>query len=132
MKKSVQHLMGKIGIRELFAFPHGKLQGSTVLATNGKENMTVSQMLKSTAYLIRFIKDNFDVDENRYSVTIIFLKSVQLVLNNGSADKPTKEDAHIIIDVMHEIADIHAKSEGEKKLNEEIAAALSLLIETLK
>ena len=132
MQKSVQDIMEKIGIRELFAVPHGKLQGSTVLATNGKENMTVSQMLKSTAYLIRFIKDNFDVDENRYSVTIIFLKSVQLVLNNGSADKPTKEDAHIIIDVMHEIADIHAKSEGERKLNEEIAVALNLLIETLK
>ena len=132
MQKSVQDLMKKIGIKELFTVPHGKLQGSTVLATNGKENMTVSQMLKSTAYLIRFIKDNFDVDENRYSVTIIFLKSVQLVLNNGSADKPTKEDAHIIIDVMHEIADIHAKSEGEKKLNEEIAVALNLLIEALK
>ncbi len=132
MQKSVQHLMEKIGIRELFPVPHGKLQGSTVLATNGKENMTVSQMLKSAAYLIKFIKDNFDVDENRYSVTIIFLKSVQLVLNNGSADKPTKEDAHIIIDVMHEIADIHAKSEGEKKLNEEIAVALNLLIEALK
>ncbi len=132
MQKSVQHLMEKIGIRELFAVPHGKLQGSTVLATNGKENMTVSQMLMSAAYLIKLIKDNYDVDENRYSVTIIFLKSVQLVLNNGSADKPTKEDAHIIIDVMHEIADIHAKSEGEKKLNEEIAVALNLLIETLK
>lgn len=132
MQKSVQHLMEKIGIRELFAVPHGKLQGSTVLATNGKENMTVSQMLKSAAYLIKFIKDNFDVDENRYSVTIIFLKSVQLVLNNGSADKPAKEDAHIIIDVMHEIADIHAKSEGEKKLNEEIAVALNLLIEAVK
>ena len=132
MQKSVQDLMKKIGIKELFTVPHGKLQGSTVLATNGKENMTVSQMLKLTAYLIKFIKDNFDVDENRYSVTIIFLKSVQLVLNNGSADKPTKEDAHIIIDVMHEIADIHAKSEGEKKLNEEIAAALNFLIETLK
>ena len=132
MQKSVQHLMEKIGIRELFAVPHGKLQGSTVLATNGKENMKVSQMLKSAAYLIKFIKDNFGVDESRYSVTIIFLKSVQLVLNNGSADKPTKEDAHIIIDVMHEIADIHAKSEGERKLNEEIAVALNLLIETLK
>ena len=132
MQKSVQHLMEKIGIRELFAVPHGKLQGSTVLATNGKENMTVSQMLMSAAYLIKLIKDNYDVDENRYSVTIIFLKSVQLVLNNGSADKPTKEDAHIIIDVMHEIADIHAKSEGEKKLNEEIAVALNLLIEALK
>ncbi len=132
MQKSVQDLMKKIGIKELFTVPHGKLQGSTVLATNGKENMTVSQMLKSAAYLIKLIKDNYDVDENRYSVTIIFLKSVQLVLNNGSADKPTKEDAHIIIDVMHEIADIHAKSEGEKKLNEEIAVALNLLIEALK
>ncbi len=132
MQKSVQDLMKKIGIKELFTVPHGKLQGSTVLATNGKENMTVSQMLKSAAYLIKFIKDNFDVDENRYSVTIIFLKSVQLVLNNGSADKPTKEDAHIIIDVMREMADIHAKSEGEKKLNEEIAVALNLLIEALK
>ena len=79
-----------------------------------------------------FIKDNFDVDEDRYLVTLIYLKSVQLVLNNGSADKPTKEDAHIIIDVMHEIADIHAKNESEKKLNEEIAVSLNLLIETLK
>ena len=51
MQKSAQDLMEKIGIKELFTVPHGKLQGSTVLATNGK--------------------DNFDVDENRYSVTII-------------------------------------------------------------
>lgn len=43
-----------------------------------------------------------------------------MVLHNGSADKPTKEDAHIIIDVMHEI------------VNEEIAVALNLLIETLE
>ena len=132
MQKSVQDLMEKIGIKELFTVPHGKLRGSTALATNGKDNLTVSQMLKSAEYLIKFIKDNFDVDEDQYSITIIFLKSVQLVLNNGSADKPTKEDAHIIIDVMHEIADIHAKSEGEKKLNEEIAVALNLLIEALK
>ena len=53
-----------------------------------------------------------------------------MVLNNGSADKPTKENAHIIIDVMHEIADIHAKN--EKKLNEENVVSLNLLIETLK
>ena len=36
MQKSVQDLMKKIGIKELFAVPHGKLQGGTVLATNGK------------------------------------------------------------------------------------------------
>ncbi len=132
MQKRTQALMEKIGIKEIFEVPHGKLQGSTVLATNGKENLTVSQLLKSAAYLINFIKDNFDVDEYQYSITIIFLKSVQLVLNNGSADKPTKEDAHIIIDVIHEIADIHAKNESEKELNEEIAVSLNYLIETLK
>ncbi|MEY8332232.1 hypothetical protein AALB53_03785 [Lachnospiraceae bacterium 47-T17] len=114
MQKSAQDLMEKIGIKELFAVPHGKLQGSTVLATNGKENLTVSQMLKSAEYLIKFIKDNFDVDEERYSITIIFLKSVQLMLNNGSADKPTKEDAHIIIDVMHEL--LIVMRQGERVL----------------
>lgn len=132
MQKRTQALMEKIGIKEIFEVPHGKLQGSTVLATNGKENLTVSQLLKSAAYLIKFIKENFDVDEYQYLITIFFLKSVQLVLNNGSADKPTKEDAHIIIDVIHEIADIHAKNESEKELNEEIAVSLSCLIETLK
>lgn len=132
MLKSAQDLMEKIGIKELFAAPHGKLQGNTVLATNGKENLTVSQMLKSAEYLIKFIKENFDVDEDRYSVTLIYLKTVQLVLNNGNVDKPSKEDAHIIIDVIHEIADIHAKNESEKKLNEEIAVSLNFLIETLK
>ncbi len=132
MQKGAQALMKKIGIKELFDVPHGKLQGSTVLATNGKKDLTVSQLVKSAGYLIKFIKDNFDVDEYRYSTTIIFLKSVELVLNNGKSNKPTKEEAHIIIDVMHEIADIHAKSESEKKLNEEIAVSLNYLVETLK
>ena len=130
--KSTQALMEKIGIKELFNIPHGKLQGSTVLATNGKENLTVSQLMNAAAYFIKFIKDNFDVNEYKYSITIIYLKSVQLVLNNRSAEKPTKENAHIIIDVLHEIADINAKSDSEKELNEEIAVALNCLIETLK
>ena len=132
MHKSTQALMEKIGIKELFNIPHGKLQGSTVLATNGKENLTVSQLMNASTYFIKYIKDNFDVDEYKYSITIIYLKSVRLVLNNRNAEKPTKEDAHIIIDVLHEIADIHAKSDNEKKLNEEIAVALNCLIETLK
>ena len=64
IQRNTQNLMEKIGIKQLFDVTRGKLQGSTVLATNGKENLTVSQMLKSAAYLIKFIKDNFDVDEN--------------------------------------------------------------------
>lgn len=82
MQKSTQALMKKIGIKELFEVPRGKLQGSTVLATNGKENLTVSQLLKSVVYLIEFIKNHFDVDEYRYSVTLIYFESIQLVLNN--------------------------------------------------
>lgn len=132
MQKSTQALMEKIGIKELFDIPYGKLQGSTVLATNGKESLTVSQLINAATYFIKFIEDHFDVDEYKYQITIIYLKSVRLVLNNRNAEKPTKEDAHIIIDVLHEIADIHAKSDNEKKLNEEIAVALNCLIETLK
>ena len=124
--------MEKLGIKELFEIPYGKLQGNTVLATNGKDTLTVSQLLKSTEYLIKFIKDNFDVDERRYSIAIIYLKSVQLVLNNVKADKPNKEDARIIIDVMQEIADIHAKNDNEKKFNAEIAASLNCLVEILQ
>ena len=89
-------------------------------------------MLKSVEYLIKFIKNNFDVDEYRYSITITYLKVVQLVLNNGKADRQNKEDANIIIDVMQEIADIHAKNDSEKKLNEEIAVALKCLVEILQ
>ena len=132
MQKNVQGVMEKLGIKELFEIPYGKLQGNTVLATNGKDTLTVSQLLKSTEYLIKFIKDNFDVDEHRYSIAIIYLKSVQLVLNNVKADKPNKEDARIIIDVMQEIADIHAKNDNEKKFNAEIAASLNCLIEILQ
>lgn len=132
MQKNAQALMEKIGIKELFEIPYGRLQGNTVLATNGKNNITVSQLLKSAEYLIKFIKDNFDVDEYRYSITIIYLKSVQLVLNNGKAEKPNKEDAHVIIDVMHEIADICAKNDNEKKLNKDIALSLNCLVEILK
>ena len=132
MQESTQALMEKIGIKQLFDIPYGNLQGSTVLATNGKENLTVSQLMNASTYFIKYIKDNFDVDEYKYSITIIYLKSVRLVLNNRNAEKPTKEDDHIIIDVLHEIADIHAKSDNEKKLNEEIAVALNCLIETLK
>lgn len=131
MQKQIQGIMGKIGIKELFEIPYGKLQGNTVLATNGRENLTVSQLLKSAQYLIKFIKNNFAVDEYRYSITIIYLKSVQLVLNNRKAEKPNKEDAHIIIDVMQEIADIHAKNIGEKKFNKEIATSLNCLVEIL-
>ena len=132
MQNNTQALMEKVGIKELFEIPHGRLQGSTVLASNGKEYLTVSKMLNIVTDLIKFIKDNFGMDEYKYSITVSFLKSVQLVLSNRSSHKPTKEKAHIITDVMHEIADMHAQSEEEKAKNEEIAVAIKYLIDILE
>lgn len=132
MQINTQALMEKIGIKELFNISHGRLQGSTVLASNGKEYLTVSQMLNIVADFIKFIKKHFGMDEYKYSITISFLRSVQLVLNNRNADRPTKEQAHTITDVLHEIADMHAQSEDEKAKNEEIAVALKYLIDILE
>ncbi|MCH5266189.1 MAG: hypothetical protein J1F02_09840 [Lachnospiraceae bacterium] len=132
MQNSTQALMEMAGITELFDVPHGRLQGSTVLASNGKEYLTVSQMINRIAYLIEFINEKIHLDKRKYSLTIRFLRSVQLVLNNRNADRPTKEQAHIITDVLHEVADMHAQSDGEKKRNEEIAVAIKCLIDILE
>jgi hypothetical protein len=132
MQKNAQVIMRKIGIKELLVLPHGRLSGNTIIATNGRENLTVSQLLKTITYLLKFIKDHFNVYEYKYSITIVFLDSLQLVLNNNNAKRPNKEQAHIIIDVIHEIADIHAKSDNDKKFNAEMAVEFDCLIETLK
>lgn len=53
MQKHTQALMEKIGVKELFDIPFGKLQGNTVLATNSKGNLTVSQLMNSVTYSIK-------------------------------------------------------------------------------
>lgn len=53
MQKHTQALMEKIGVKELFDIPFGKLQGNTVLATNSKGNLTVSQLMNSVTYFIK-------------------------------------------------------------------------------
>lgn len=131
MQKSIQEIIRRIGIKEIYSIPVGMLQSNTVLATNGREYLTVSQMLKAVTHFIKFMKDNFDVNKYKYSITLLYLQSVQLVLSGGKAQKPKKEDAHLIVDVCREMADLHATSVDEKKLNEERATALKCLIEIL-
>ena len=131
MQERIQGIMRKIGVKEIYNIPIGKLQGNTVLATNGKEYLTVSQMLRAVTYFIEFIKNNFDINEYKYSVTLIYLQSVQLVLSGRKGKKPKKEDAHLIVDVCHELADLHSSGIDEKKSNEEKAVALKCLIDIL-
>lgn len=129
---SIENLVREIGIEELFGVLHGSLQGSTILALNRKEYLTVSQMLSSIEYLIKFITGTFDMSKDRYSITVKFLRTMQLVLTNKSARKPTKEQMNTITDVMHEMADMHARNEAEKEKNEKIALAIKYLIKILK
>ena len=124
--------MKKIGIKKIFDISHGRLRGNTVIASNGKEYLTVSKMINIAGALAKFIKDNFDKDEYKYSLTIRFLESIKLVLTNGHANKPTKEQAHTIVDVLHEIEDMNARSEEEKAKNQEIAVAVKCLIDILE
>lgn len=123
--------MQMFGVKEIYNIPAGRLQGNTVLATNGKEFLTVSQMMKAVTYFIKFIKNNFDVNEYKYSITLIYLQSLQLVLSGKKARKPKKEDVKHIVDVCHEIADLHSLNADEKKLNEERASALKCLVEII-
>lgn len=85
MQNNTQALIEKIGIKKLFEIPYGKVQSSTVLVANGKEYLMVSQMLNIIADLINLIKDKLGIDEQKYSITISFLRSVQLVLTNGES-----------------------------------------------
>lgn len=131
MQENIRNIMQKIGVKEIYNTPIEKLQGSTVLVSNGKEYLTVSQMLRAVTYFVKYIKANFDVNEYKYSVTLIYLQSIQLVLSGNKTRKPKKEDAHLIVDVCHELADLHSSSVGEKKLNEERAIALKCLVDIL-
>lgn len=130
--RNVEQLKKMIGMKELFVVPSGNLQGDTVLASNEKGVLTVSQMLKEIMYIIKFIRQVFGKNERKYSVAIKFLQSVQLALMNKDVRKPTKEQMKIAADVMHEVADMHAQSEEVKERNEKIAIAIKWLIDVLE
>lgn len=56
---------------------------------------------------------------------------MRLALNNHRANKPSKEDMHIVVEVFHEIADLRSKNARQKRENEEITMALDYLVEIL-
>jgi len=86
-------------------------------------------MLNQIEYAVRFIRANFDIDQNKYKETLEFLKMCKLIFQNKSPGKPNKSMAHFVVEVFHEIQDLHAKNEAMRKENEKIALALDLLIE---
>lgn len=121
----------KLGITDIYQVQFGKLRANTILAKIGEKDLTVSDLLNSITDLLSFIKCHFNVNERKYSITIIFLDSMRLALNNHRANKPSKEDMHVVIDVFHEITNLCSENIEQKRKNEEITMALDYLVEIL-
>lgn len=94
--------------------------------------MTVADALKTAGYILDFIKANFDIREKKYSETLIFVKTVILALHNQTVMRPSKERMHYVVDVMHEIADMHETSPEACRDNAQIAFQLNTMIDMLK
>ncbi len=106
-----------------------KLTSTTVIGEYENQKITVSQMLSIAAYCTKFIKDHFNVNERKYSDAIIALKTLELRLNNQNTNKLTTEQLKCVVDVIHEIADLHSQSDFSKQENEKIAFKLKALID---
>lgn len=117
------------GIDEIYNVQPGRYTSTTVLATCRDQKVTVSDILKAASYINDFIKANFDITDTRYSQTLLFLKSINLVFNNQHTKKPTTECMHCAVDVFHEIADMQATCQKELRANARIALALNALID---
>jgi hypothetical protein len=72
---------------------------------------------------------NFNVSVKKYSETLLLLRSIRLILNNQSSERPTKERLHDAVDVIHEIKDMQANCDKEKQENEKIAIILDAMID---
>lgn len=106
-----------------------RLTASTVIGEYENQKITVSQMLSIAAYCTKFIKAHFNVNERKYSFAIVALKMLELRLNNQNTDKLTAEQLKCVVDVIHEIADLHSQSDISKQENEKIAFELKALID---
>lgn len=102
----------------------------TVIATVKSQPFTVANMLKAITYYLDFIKSTFDCNLDKYSQTLTFLKTINLILNNVNKKRPeiTKEMLHFVVDVFHEISDIQA-NDATKRTNAQMSLALNLLID---
>ena len=100
-----------------------------VLGVRNGHSITVADMLNAIEYAIRFIKANFDVDQEKYAETLKFLKASKALFENKRTKISKKETLHFVVDVFHEMEDMNAVNDEQKKVNEEIALVLDLLID---
>lgn len=116
------------GIQKINRVPQ-KFTPMYVLGVHQGREITVSDMLQQIKYALRYIKANFDVNQEKYKIAIAFLMFCELRLNNQSAKKPNKRALHLVIDVFHEMQDRFAKDDAAKRKNEDISLAIDILID---
>lgn len=116
---------------KIYDWSYQKLTSTTVLGEIDNQEITVSRMLFAAEYYTKFIREHFDVDEKPYSLTLIALNILKLRLNNQNPGKPTAEQLKSVVDVFHEIADLHSQPEITKQENERIANQLKMMIDIL-
>ena len=114
-----------------YGFPQQNLTGSTILGEYDGHKISVSQMLIAIDNCVKFIKSHFNVKDNRYSYAIIALNIMRLRLYNKNHDKLTAEQVKCAIDVFHEIEDMKAQTDIEKRNNETIANEFKMIIDFL-
>lgn len=123
-----QGLANKVGIKRMYNTPQRYVPTYVLCEANGCR-ITVSDMLKQIEYTVRFVKNNFNVDQQKYKETLEFLKMCELRFQNKSPGKPRKSMAHFAVEVFREIKDMYAKNEIMKAENENMAIALDWLID---
>ena len=127
--KNFQRSKNVIEKFKIYDFSNQKLTGSTVLGEFEGQRITVSQMLTAAENCTKYIKEHFNVNQKAYSMTLIVMKILKLRLINQSTDKPTAEQLKCVVDVFHEIADMHAPSDISKQENEKIVFELKMIID---
>lgn len=100
-----------------------------VLAVQNGKNITVSDMLSTIEDAVKFIKAKFNVDQERYAETLNFLKICRLRFENKRTKQPKKKTAHLVVDVFHEMQDMVALNDEEKRKNENYFMKLDFLID---
>lgn len=127
MKCNLNNFMKETGIQQ-FNIPK-VFTPTYVLAVRNGKNITVSDMLSTIERAVKFIKANFNVDQEKYAETLKFLKICRLRFENKHTKQPKKKTAHFVADVFHEMQDMVALNDEEKRKNESYFMKLDFLID---
>lgn len=101
---------------------------STVILTNGTEEITVAMALDAIGYALNIIA-TYDTSVNKYRSAITVLKAMKLLLENNSPKKPSKKEFELTVDVIEEISNMQADNDEIKKKNAQIALICKLVID---